>query len=79
MDITFNGTGNTSGSSGDVDSDSDIDIIDALLIAQYYVNLIDSFPSCATPAPTNVSTSVTTDPPYTGDPDPSMTPTAPQM
>ena len=29
----------------DIDFDGDIDIIDALLVAQYYVGLIDQFPN----------------------------------
>ncbi|MBN2533322.1 MAG: hypothetical protein JXB88_10540 [Spirochaetales bacterium] len=36
---TFTGTGSGTGDLGDVNNDGSIDIIDALLIAQYYVNL----------------------------------------
>jgi pectate lyase len=39
MDITFNGGGSTSGTTGDVNGNGTIDIVDALLTAQYYVGL----------------------------------------
>ncbi|MBN2135444.1 MAG: carbohydrate-binding protein, partial [Acidobacteria bacterium] len=39
MDITFNGSGSSSDPPGDVNGDGTINIVDALLIAQYYVGL----------------------------------------